>query len=56
MTDSWFWADRSGREDTILAKKAANDEYAYHYATPQIADEDAPITLDARSVECGETR
>lgn len=55
-TGSRFWVDRLGREDTILGTKAANNEYAYHYATLQIVDEDAPIILNARPIERGETR
>jgi hypothetical protein len=51
-----FWGDRSDHEDTILGTKAADGEYAYHYATLQIVDEDAPIILDARPVERGEAR
>jgi len=35
-----FWGDRADHEDTILGTKAPDGQYAYHYATLQIVDED----------------
>lgn len=45
------WGDRANHGDAVLGTKAADTEYAYHYATLQIVDEDAPTLLSVRPMK-----
>jgi IS4 transposase len=54
--DDPFTGDRTGHEDQIIGTKERTDEYAYQWATVQIAGNALPLVLDARSVREGQSR
>ena len=51
-----FTGNRTGHEDEIIGTKEKTDEYAYQWATVQLAGNAVPLVLDARPVRKGESR
>ncbi len=54
--DRPFTGDRTGHEDEIIGTKQPGEDYAYQWATIQVADSEVPLILDALPIVRGNSR